>query len=406
MTCHVAGGIAPFALDTPAGGGVAGAAPSRRSPARARCRPGRRARCRRRCSTIAASPTRRSRCSRRGPTAARRWATPRTRRRPGSPTWSDIGVADFTVDMGVDYMPDTSLTDDYHCFLIDLQRQDDRMIVGYRITPGNGRTVHHVITSLFAASDRAALEALDAAVARARPGGRAWADRSRRTAPPRPDGSLGAWVPGVSSVLMPAGTATALHAGDLAVDAGSLQPAGGARPRPHEDRGEAGAGRDRGVAAAARDLAPGAPPARPAGESGRHRAGDRAARRTSGRRGSSTRTARPALVAVAGHMHLLGTHITLERTNAAGKTTLLDIPAWDFHWQGSYQLATPIAICTPTTSSHSLRLRQHRGAPRRGGLRRPDRRRPLGRGHAGRDVHRVRDRRRPGALALPFSRRW
>jgi hypothetical protein len=43
-------------------------------------------------------------------------------------------------------------------------------------------------------------------------------------------------------------------------------------------------------------------------------------------------------------MHLLGTHITVERTNATGKATLLDIPAWDFHWQGSYQLATPIAI--------------------------------------------------------------
>ena len=87
---------------------------------------------------------------------------------PGQPDFEDIGVPDFTADMGVDYVPDTALTDDYHCFLIDLQRQDDRMIVGYRITPGNGRTVHHVITSLFAASDRADARGAGRRVARAR----------------------------------------------------------------------------------------------------------------------------------------------------------------------------------------------------------------------------------------------
>ena len=35
---------------------------------------------------------------------------------------------------------------------------------------------------------------------------------------------------------------------------------------------------------------------------------------------------------------------TIERRNAQGTTVLLDIPDWHFHWQGSYQLAEPIAI--------------------------------------------------------------
>jgi hypothetical protein len=50
------------------------------------------------------------------------------------------------------------------------------------------------------------------------------------------------------------------------------------------------------------------------------------------------------VVMVAGHMHTLGTHLTIERKNAQGTTVLLDIPAWDFHWQGSYLLANPIEI--------------------------------------------------------------
>ena len=79
------------------------------------------------------------------------------------------------------------------------------------------------------------------------------------------------------------------------------------------------------------------------------------------------------LVAIAGHMHLLGTHITLERTNAAGKTTLLDIPAWDFHWQGSYQLATPIAIRSDDQLTIRCVYDNTEAAPRRRRLRRPDR---------------------------------
>jgi hypothetical protein len=45
-----------------------------------------------------------------------------------------------------------------------------------------------------------------------------------------------------------------------------------------------------------------------------------------------------------GHMHLVARRITLTRSNASGATTILDIPAWDFHWQGDYQLATPIEV--------------------------------------------------------------
>jgi hypothetical protein len=48
---------------------------------------------------------------------------------------------------------------------------------------------------------------------------------------------------------------------------------------------------------------------------------------------------------VAGHMHMIGVHFTLSVQRPAGeKVVLLDIPSWDFHWQGSYALASTIPI--------------------------------------------------------------
>jgi hypothetical protein len=261
---------------------------------------------------------------------------------PGQPDVIDIGTADFSVDMGVDYVPDTSLTDDYHCFLVDLQRHDDRMITGYRITPGNGRIVHHVITSLFAASDRAALEALDAET----PDRAGWpcvGGPVPTDSAAKADGSLGAWVPGVSSVLMPAGTGTALHAGDLAVMQVHYNLLAGHDPdRTKIEVKLAPAGSEASLQQLATlrlvrrqlDL--------PANQAGIVEETTLAANLWT--LGKFYPDGEASLLAVAGHMHLLGTHITLERTNASGSATLLDIPAWDFHWQGSYQLATPIAI--------------------------------------------------------------
>jgi hypothetical protein len=41
------------------------------------------------------------------------------------------------------------------------------------------------------------------------------------------------------------------------------------------------------------------------------------------------------------HMHLHGTSITVSVTRPAGETILVDIPRWDFNWQGGYQFVTP-----------------------------------------------------------------
>jgi hypothetical protein len=258
------------------------------------------------------------------------------------PAEVDIGAADLTVDTGVDYVPDPGLSDDYRCFLVDLGVTEDRVITGYRITPGNRRIVHHVITTLFAQGDRAALAALDAET----PGRAGWPcvggpvpTRSGLAA----DGAMGAWVPGVSSVLLPAGTGTALRAGDVAVVQVHYNLRGGMDP----DRtrievklaprgGEAGLQQLATIRLLKYDLA------LPANQRDIVQENTRAARAWT--LGKFYPDGDAQVVAVAGHMHTLGTRITIERRNAQGMTVLLDIPHWHFHWQGSYQLAQPISV--------------------------------------------------------------
>ena len=45
------------------------------------------------------------------------------------------------------------------------------------------------------------------------------------------------------------------------------------------------------------------------------------------------------------HMHLLGTSIAVSALFAkGGETTLVDIPHWDFHWQGGYELQKAVKL--------------------------------------------------------------
>jgi hypothetical protein len=45
------------------------------------------------------------------------------------------------------------------------------------------------------------------------------------------------------------------------------------------------------------------------------------------------------------HMHLHGTKTTLSVHSPAGADAcLLDIPRWDFHWQGTYAFTTPKTV--------------------------------------------------------------
>jgi hypothetical protein len=49
------------------------------------------------------------------------------------------------------------------------------------------------------------------------------------------------------------------------------------------------------------------------------------------------------------HMHLFGMQISLDHAHAGKTARLMDVPRWDFHWQGSYALQTPARIAPGDT---------------------------------------------------------
>jgi hypothetical protein len=72
----------------------------------------------------------------------------------------------------------------------------------------------------------------------------------------------------------------------------------------------------------------------------------------------------PATIySVAGHMHLLGRSIRIVLNPGTPRAkVLLDIPRWNFHWQASYVLATPVQVragdALRVTCRHDAALRR------------------------------------------------
>ena len=118
------------------------------------------------------------------------------------PEQAALPTVDLTTDLGADYVPDASLSDDYRCFVIDLGTTADQVAVGYQWKPGNHKTVHHVLSTLFTPESASAIAALDDADA-----GPGWSCFGGYSNIPGAEavGSLGGWVPGVTAVNYPAG---------------------------------------------------------------------------------------------------------------------------------------------------------------------------------------------------------
>jgi mono/diheme cytochrome c family protein len=262
----------------------------------------------------------------------------------------DIGATELQFDVGTSYVPDTSLDDDYRCFLADLGSPSTRMATGFKVTPGNRAIVHHVIVGLVAGADRSALEALDAQT----PDRAGWPCVGGLI----PDGvsatqvgSLGSWVPGVSAVAFPRGTGELIPAGSLAVIQMHYNLLGGSDPdRTKVDVAlappEANATLIRlgGLGLVKRNLQIAADQAAAV-----HTQSATVAQWRTARGGQPFPAGKGYVLAVGGHMHMIGKRILLTRSNTSGTTTLLDIPSWSFHWQGQYQFATPIEVANTDT---------------------------------------------------------
>jgi len=235
-------------------------------------------------------------------------------------------VPDLRLAMAQRYLPDQTVSDDYRCFIVDPGLEEDRFVTGFAVYPGNHAVVHHVLVYAAEPADLAAVMALDGADGR--PGYTCYGG------PGVDDGSpIGGWAPGVAPIRFAAGTGIKVAAGSrmilqlhynttnapgaddrsevglfLAPVGSQLLEAINAPLRPDEINVRAGD--PDGVAEVVQDLP------------------------FAGR-----------VYSVAGHMHGRGTRMTARLTHADGsEDCVLDIPDWDFHWQGTYQFVTPLEV--------------------------------------------------------------
>jgi hypothetical protein len=239
-------------------------------------------------------------------------ATPPAKPAPGLP-WVDATLAP-----SVDYTPrpPPGGKDDYRCFVVRPNLSEDRDVIGVDIQPGVRRLVHHVL--LFDADPRDAAK-LDG------PRGEGWYCFGSSGLPAR---AIGIWTPGTGPTRYPAGTGITLQAGKVLVMQVHYNLEN-RRPAPDRTWVKLQYARERVPRPAVFQGPEISPvlviPPKTTGYT-----------LTSPAAGLGNRTVWGLLP----HMHTLGRRIKVE----ADGQCLIDIPAWDFHWQGLYFFKEPIRL--------------------------------------------------------------
>jgi hypothetical protein len=280
-------------------------------------------------------------------------------------------------------------TDDYRCFLLDPQLKRDAWLTGTNVLPGNPDVVHHVILFRVQPEDVAKAEAKDAET----PDEQGWTCFGGMAL----DGEfaqlddapwLGAWAPGGDEVVTRDGYGTELDQGSRIVMQVHYNLLAGPAPDISATQIRT-MPRSRDLTALHTFLLPGPVelPCRPGRDA--HPLCDRDAavadakerfgqgpgatadllyflcggKPEAARTSTCTRRVqRPlTILGAAGHMHLLGTKISIEtKPGTPEAETILDIPLWDFDDQGSRPV-DPVHLDTwdevKVTCTHSQALR-------------------------------------------------
>ena len=245
---------------------------------------------------------------------------------PAPPTApKGLDKIDKTIDTGFDYTPDASLADEYRCFVVDLGLAEDRFVTGYEVRPGDKRVVHHAI--LFAMESAAAdaqVEALDAADPK--PGYLCYGGPGAAQA----QWTLG-YAPGAGALMYPAGTGLPLRAGRKAVLQIHYNLANG----PYPDRTKVDLTLEKKVDKQAQIVKVGTndinlPPGM----------ADVAA---TGQMKIPDGTGQFHVWGVGPHMHQRGRTLRVDYEQGGQKTCIVDVQNWNFHWQGLALYSQPLA---------------------------------------------------------------
>ena len=234
--------------------------------------------------------------------------------------------------------------DEYRCFLLDWPETQRRYVTGFVAKPGNAAIVHHVLVFLAAPAQVAQFQALDDADPA--PGYKCFGGPGGLTP------TLGGWTPGSRGGDFPVGTGVPVDPGSKIILQVHYNLPRGLGP---SDQTSIQLKLDTAVDRQA-FLLPWADPswlnARtmviPAGQADVRHAFTFSPGAYLGLITSGAIPPGPFTVYGAGsHQHLRGTRNRLEIQRAGGaRECLLDIPRWDFHWQGTYALKTPKRVET------------------------------------------------------------
>lgn len=274
---------------------------------------------------------------------------------PGDPTQAVTPVnapapglsrVDRTLTMPADYQP-TQVPDDYRCFVLDWPETSTTFVTGFRVLPGNPSIVHHVIAYLGQAAQADAFQQLDDA--EPGPGYTCFGG------PGGPPGAgmqwIGAWAPGTIGGDFPTDTGIRLDPGSKIIlqvhyniaseaatpDRSSIQlkidaQVGHQAVRLPFTNYAWALQRQMPIAADDPDVA-------------YTYSADLSKVLSVISQGVLTSGAPFVLHSAGFHMHTHGMsgHLAIERASGASEC-LLDIPRWDFHWQGAYDLVTPTVL--------------------------------------------------------------
>jgi hypothetical protein len=255
---------------------------------------------------------------------------------------SKLSRVDRSLSFAEAYTPVKS-PDDYRCFLVDWPETTDTFVTGFRANPGNKQIVHHVIAFISTPADVAGFQQLDAAEA-----GQGW------TCFGGPGGNnqrapwLGSWAPGSEGTDFPPGTGIKMPAGSKLVIQVHYNTSATA---PAPDLTTIDVKIDSQVTKQAiqqpwtnvqwvRDRKMVIPAGMP---DVMHSYTIDPTPFMGIITNNVMEGGKPFTIYAAGlHMHTRGTSATLEVVRGTGvHECLLDIPRWDFHWQGGYGFTTP-----------------------------------------------------------------
>ncbi len=245
---------------------------------------------------------------------------------PETPEPPALPRVDAVAMLSTAYTPVTDPVDDYRCFVVDPEVETDAFVTGYEVHPGDARVVHHLILYSVDSAGEASAAALDAQDAT--PGYDCIGELGFV-----PEAWLAGWVPGDRVTIFPEGTGLRITGGRRLVLQAHYNTAQGAFP----DQTSIDLMIDSAVEDEARivqlpvDLGAGIPPGESYVEVSE----------------AFSLAALPfdaTLHSIIPHMHKRGRTMKVEREDGGDTACLLDVPRYDFNWQATYRFDDPLLL--------------------------------------------------------------